>query len=121
MPINVRIDGPVAILSNISRLMNDPRHFDAIKEVDELIEQGLRSFIIELREVGTIGSAGLGLLTTITREIRRNGGEVALASVRPALERYLEEMRMDTYWDVHENVEEATQSLLRRPAARKAD
>jgi anti-sigma B factor antagonist len=119
MPINVRVDGPVAILSNIARLMNDPRHFDAIKEVDEQLDQGHRSFVIELREVGTIGPAGLGLLTTITREIRRLGGEVALAGVRPALERYLEEMRMDTYWDVHPNVEEATRSLLRRAVVRK--
>src|ERR1700733_8617400 len=119
MPINVRFEGPVAILSNIARLMNDPRHFDAIKEVDDLLDQGHRAFIIELREVGTIGPAGLGLLTTITREVRRRGGEVALAGVRRALENYLEEMRMDTYWDVLENVQEAKQSLLRRSTARQ--
>jgi anti-sigma B factor antagonist len=119
MPINVRFEGSVAILSNIARLMNDPRHFDAIKEVDDLLDQGHRVFIIELREVGTIGPAGLGLLTTITREVRRRGGEVALSGVRRALEKYLEEMRMDTYWDVLENVEEAKQSLFRRSAARE--
>jgi anti-sigma B factor antagonist len=118
MPLNVRFDGPVAILSNIARLMNDPRHFDAGREVEALLADGYRSFVIELREVGTIGPAGLGLLTTLTRMVRKEGGEVVLAGLRRGLEAYLEEMRMDTYWDVCTNVEEAKTTLLRRPAAR---
>jgi anti-sigma B factor antagonist len=114
MAMNVRVEDGLAILSNIGRLMNDPRHFDSSRDVEELLDEGLRAFVIELREVGTLGPAGLGLLTTLTRTVRREGGDLMLAGVRPALETYLEEMRMDTYWETFPNVGEARAFLARR-------
>jgi anti-anti-sigma factor len=114
MAMNVRIDGGLAVLSNIGRLMNDPRHFDAGRDVEELLDQGVSAFVIELREVGALGPAGLGLLTTLTRAVRKGGGELVLASVRPALAAYLEEMRMDTFWDVFPSVDAAKAFFVRR-------
>ncbi|HEY2158420.1 MAG TPA: STAS domain-containing protein [Isosphaeraceae bacterium] len=114
MGLNVRIDDGVAILSNIGRLMNDPRHFDSSREVEDLIDQGVSSFVIELREVGTLGPAGLGLLTTLTRAVRRDGGDLVLAGVRPALVKYFEEMSMDTYWEIFPSVAEAKSFFERR-------
>ena len=107
MGMNVRIDGALAILSNIGRLMNDPRHFDATREVEALLDQGISAFVVELREVGTLGPAGLGLLTTLTRAVRREGGDLVLAGVRPALEHYFEEMGMDAYWETFPSATEA--------------
>jgi anti-sigma B factor antagonist len=114
MGLNVRIDDGVAILSNIGRLMNDLRHFDAAREVEDLIDQRIASFVIELREVGSLGPAGLGLLATLTRAARRDGGELVLAGVRPALEKYFEEMRMDTYWEIFPSVADAKSFFGRR-------
>ena len=114
MGMNVRIDGGLAVLSNIGRLMNDPRHFDAGRDVEELLDQGVKAFVIELREVGALGPAGLGLLTTLTRAVRRDGEHSSLACVRPALAEYLEEMRMDTLWDVFPSVGDAKAFFLRR-------
>lgn len=114
MAMNVRIDGGLAVLSNIGRLMNDPRHFDAGRDVEELLDRGIVAFVIELREVGTLGPSGLGLLTTLTRAVRKDGGELVLASVRPALAELLEEMRMDTFWDVFPSVDAAKAFFVRR-------
>ena len=114
MGMNVRIDGGLAVLSNIGRLMNDPRHFDAGRDVEDLLNQGIAAFVIELREVGALGPSGLGLLTTLTRAVRREGGELVLASVRPALAEHLEEMRMDTFWDVFPSVQDARAFFVRR-------
>ncbi len=119
MPMNVRLDGDLAILSNFARLMNDPRHFDASREVDAMLDQGRRAFVIELSGVGAIGPAGLGLLTTLTRQIRQDGGEAVLAGVRRELERHLEDMRMDAYWDVFRTVDDAKDHLLRHTAPRR--
>ena len=49
MPMNVRMDQDIVILSNIGQLMNDPRHFDAGRDVEALLDDGYRKFIIELR------------------------------------------------------------------------
>jgi anti-anti-sigma factor len=111
MPLNVRIDGDVAILSNFARLMNDPRYVDASRDVDDLLDQGLRQFVIELAGVHETGASFLGVLVTITREIRRGGGEVVLAHLSRGVEKYLAMMQMDEYWDVFTSVDEAVRSL----------
>jgi anti-anti-sigma regulatory factor len=108
MPLHVRIDREIAILSNFARLMNDPRYIDAGAEVRALLDQGSREFIIELSGVRETGPAVIGLLTTLTRQIRRHGGEVVLAKPGPAMEQYIERMRMDSYWDIFPSVVEAT-------------
>jgi anti-sigma B factor antagonist len=107
MPVNIRMDGDIAILSNFARLMNDPRYFDAVKDVNEVLDQGLRKFVLDLGGVREIGESGLGLLTTLTRQIRKSGGEVVVANMHKSMNQYMEEMRMDTYWEMFESIEEA--------------
>ncbi len=114
MAIHVRFEGEVAVLSGIARLMNDPRHFDAGRDVGELIDQGYLRFVLELGNVRETGPTVLGLLTTLTRTIRRASGEAVLANVSPPMEKFLDEMRMDAYWDVFDDVEEAVAFLARR-------
>jgi anti-sigma B factor antagonist len=113
MAIHIRFAGEVAVLSGIGRLMNDPRHFDAGRDVRELLDQGYLGFVLELGGVRETGSTLLGLLTTLTRQVRVEGGEMVLANVGPAVERYLDEMRMDSYWDVFDDAEAAVGFLER--------
>ena len=107
MAMNVRLDGNVAILSNFARLMNDPRYVDAARDVQELLDQGVRNFVIELAGVKETGSSFLGVLMTITREIRAAKGEAVLAHPSRDVEKYLAMMQLDDYWDVFGTVEEA--------------
>ena len=120
MAINVRFDGEVAVLSNIGRLMNDPRHFDAARDVGELLDQGYRGFVLEVGGVRETGATVLGLLTTLTRQVRRDGGEAVLANVTPPMEKYLDTMRMDAYWDVFDDAEQAADFLRRRGLGKSA-
>jgi anti-anti-sigma factor len=107
MALNIRTEAGVAILSNFARLMNDPRYVDAARDVLGLIDQGVRAFVIELAGVSETGPSLLGVLMTITREIRKHGGEAVLAHPSPAVERYLVMMQMDEFWDVFSSVDEA--------------
>ncbi len=103
MPINVTYEGDVLILSNFARLMNDPRHFDAARDVRKLLEEGHRKFVLDLRNLREIGDTSLGLLTTLTRLIRQYEGDVVLANIRKETMQYLDEMRMDAYWEIFES------------------
>jgi anti-sigma B factor antagonist len=116
MPIHIRADGEVVVLSNFGRLMDDPKHFDARRDVEEMLDQGFMKFILELRGVGTMGASGFGLLMTITRLIRKQGGEVVLASPSRGMEKLLDEMQMDDYWEVCEGIDEAKDYLDRMPS-----
>ncbi|MDR3633364.1 MAG: STAS domain-containing protein [Isosphaeraceae bacterium] len=111
MPVNVRVVNEVVVLSNFGRLMNDPRHFDASRDVQDLIDRGYRKYVLELRGLGAMGTSGVGLLVTLARLVRKHDGEIVLAAPTPAMERLLEELRLDSFWDVFPGVEEAVASL----------
>jgi anti-sigma B factor antagonist len=111
MPMNVRFEGQAVVLSNFGRLMNDPRHFDAARDVQVLLDEGCRRFVLDLTTLREIGDTALGLLTTLTRLIRRAGGEAVLAGVSRGAGRTLDEMKMDDYWDVFTDVETAARSF----------
>src|SRR5271157_2091199 len=105
MAMNIRVDGRVAILSNFARLMNDPRYVDAARDVREMLDQGIRNYVIELAGVKETGCSFLGVLMTITRRIRSVGGEAVLAHPSRDVEKYLAMMQMDDYWDVFATVD----------------
>jgi anti-anti-sigma factor len=110
MPLQVRFQDDQAILSNIGRMMNDPRYGDARREVRELLDGGCRRFIIEVRDVRDTGSSLLGVLVSLTRQVREQGGEVVLAHPSRALTKYLDEMQMEDYWDIFDSVDDAIAS-----------
>ena len=114
MAIQVRFAGKVAVLSGVARLMNDPRHFDASRDVGGLLEQSYLRFVLDLGNVRETGPTVLGLLTTLTRKIRQSDGEAVLANVSPPMEKFLDEMRMDAYWDVFDDVESAVEFMAKR-------
>ncbi|WP_165251711.1 STAS domain-containing protein [Paludisphaera soli] len=107
MAINIRLDGDVTILSNFARLMNDPRHVDAARDVEDRLDLGERNFVMEMSNVHETGAGLLGLLVTLTRLIRKSRGDVVLAHPSPAIRRLVDEMRMDDFWDVFDTVQEA--------------
>jgi anti-sigma B factor antagonist len=115
MALNIRFEGPIAILSNFARLMNDPRYVDAARDVQEVLDQGYQNYILELAGVRETGSSFLGVLMTITREIRQRGGEAVLARPSKDVEKYLIMMQMDEYWDIFGSVEEAVKFFDRDP------
>jgi anti-anti-sigma factor len=107
MVINYRIDEEIVILSNLGGLLNDPRHFDALRDVKDLLAQEYRKFIMEMRGVRELSPTALGLLTTLTRAIRQGGGDIVLCNVSQVTERLLDEMRMDLFWEMFDSVDDA--------------
>ncbi|SIO36173.1 anti-anti-sigma factor [Singulisphaera sp. GP187] len=113
MPLNIRTEGDLAILSHFGQLLNDPKHFDASLDLKELLEQGYRHVVLDLRGVREMGATSIGLLTTLTRLVRQQGGEVVLANANHGTKDFIEMMRMDAYWDLFDSLEEA-KSFYRR-------
>lgn len=115
MSLNIRLAGDVAVLSNFGGLLNDPRHFDAARDVAGLLDEGVRQFVFELSGLRETGATALGLLVTLTRPIRHDRGEVVLARVGKGTLAYLEEMRMEDYWDIFDHVDAAVASFQTGP------
>jgi anti-sigma B factor antagonist len=112
MPLHVRIDRDLVILSNFGRLMSDPRYVDAVEEVHRLIDQGYDQFVLEVADVRETGRSVLGVLMTIMRALERRGASAVLARPSRELARFLAQMRLDDYWEIFDSLEEA-RSFLR--------
>jgi anti-anti-sigma regulatory factor len=118
MPLNVQVDGDIVVLSNFARLMNDPRYIDASRDTKNMLDHGFRKFVLDLGGFRETGSGFLGLLLTMTRQVRQYGGEAVLAHLSQPTESFINAMRMDDYWDIFKNVDEASRFLDSRPVAR---
>jgi anti-sigma B factor antagonist len=116
MPLNIRVDGDIVIMSNFGRLMNDPRYIDASRDTSDFLEQGFTKFILDLGGFRETGTSFLGLLMTMTRRIRQHGAEAVLARLAPDTERFMSDMQLDDYWDIFKTVEEASRFFRRDPA-----
>jgi len=116
MPVNISIEGDVVVVSNFNRLMNDPRYVDAGRDIQDLLDQGRRRFILDMGGVHETGSSFLGLLMTITRRIQKPGGEIVLAHLSRHMEEFLETMQMEDFWDVFRTVDEAIESFRHESA-----
>jgi anti-anti-sigma factor len=121
MPINILIEGDVVVLSNFSRLMNDPRYVDAGQDIQDVLEQGYQKFVLDLGNVRETGSSFLGLLMTITRRIQRRSGDVVLAHLSREVEELLETMQMEDFWDVFPGVKGAIESFRQDQDAATTD
>lgn len=120
MVLNTRIDGDVVILSNFGGLLNDPRHFEAGRDVRDLLDRGHRKFILEMANIRDLGDTALGLLMTLTRQIRQaDGGEIVLARPGKGVLEFLAEMQMEEYWSIAETVEEAMKLFRRNGTAKE--
>ncbi len=74
------------------------RHRSEIKALlQELTETGVRGIVLDLGEVGSIDSCGVGLLVAACNMSSSRGAEVGLTGLTPFIDRTLEMMRLRSH------------------------
>ena len=81
------------------------------QKVLEELEGGERKFVIDFSETGYIDSSGLGVLVSLSKKIREQGGELRLAGLNEDLRTLFELTKLDTLFKIEESREEALQGL----------
>ena len=97
----VDVDGQL-IVSNRQELKQ--------KLLDEL-EKGGKKFLIDFQKTGYIDSSGLGVLVSLSKKIREQGGELRLANLNDDLKTLFELTKLDTLFQIAETRERALQSF----------
>jgi anti-sigma B factor antagonist len=69
------------------------------KVLDEL-ERGERKFLIDFSQTGYIDSSGLGVLVSLSKKIREQGGELRLANLNDDLKTLLELTKLDALFQI---------------------
>jgi len=75
--------------------------------------------LVDMRDVPFMDSCGLGALAGAMKQLRQAGGQLAVVSPHPTVERLLEFTRMDAVLRVYASQEEALNGMAarRRPSA----
>ena len=71
------------------------------------LEEGARNFVIDFAGTGYIDSSGLGVLVSVSKKIREARGELRLASLNEDLRTLFELTKLDTLFQIRDDLEEA--------------
>ncbi len=78
--------------------------------LDEL-EGGERKFLIDFTQTGYIDSSGLGVLVSLSKKIREQGGELRLANLNDDLKTLFELTKLDTLFHIADTRERALEAF----------
>lgn len=87
-------------------LIGDEAGPKLVEIVSDAIQDGVKKFVIDLREVRYISSSGIGLLITILTKMRNVGGEVLLTAPSEHVKKLLIITKLNQIFTVFDSVEE---------------
>jgi anti-sigma B factor antagonist len=112
LKINRREQEGIWVLELDGRLTFGPEDIDLNDEIRHAVAARRVRLVIDLGGVDKIDSAGLGTLLYARAELRRAGGGLALANLRPAHLQTLLVAKLETVFDVFETQQDAINSFF---------
>lgn len=81
------------------------------QRVLEELERGERKFLVDFTGTGYIDSSGLGVLVSLSKKIREQGGELRLSSLNEDLRTLFELTKLDTLFRIADSRDEGLQGF----------
>lgn len=81
------------------------------QKVLEHLEAGDRKFVIDFANTGYIDSSGLGVLVSLSKKIREQGGELRLSSLNEDLRTLFELTKLDTLFRIADTKDQALEGF----------
>jgi anti-sigma B factor antagonist len=105
MAFNLAREGGVTVVDVDGQLIVGNRQDLKQKVLDEL-ERGGRKFLVDFTKTGYIDSSGLGVLVSLSKKIREQGGELRLSTLNEDLRTLFELTKLDTLFRIAGSREE---------------
>ena len=77
------------------------------QKVLDALEEGNKKFLIDFSKTGYIESSGLGVLVSLSKKIRDDGGDLRLAGLNDDLKTLFELTKLDTLFAITDSATEA--------------
>ena len=77
----------------------------------ELMEQDVRTLLLNLRETKIVNSIGISILIEIIEKMMDKGGKIAFCCLTPVIHKTFQIMGLANYAKIFQNEEEAVQEL----------
>ena len=110
MSFAIKKQGEVVVVDVEGQLIVGNRSELKQKVLYEL-ERGERKVLIDFSRTGYIDSSGLGVLVSLAKKIREQGGELRLANLNDDLKTLFELTKLDTLFQIADTKERALQSF----------
>lgn len=110
MSFAVKKENDVTIIDVEGQLIVGNRQELKQKVLQEL-EGGERKFLIDFAQTGYIDSSGLGVLVSLSKKIREQGGELRLANLSEDLRTLFELTKLDTLFQISASRQDALKSF----------
>lgn len=110
MAFQVTKENDVTVVTVEGQLIVGNRQELKQKVLDEL-ENGERKFVVDFDQTGYIDSSGLGVLVSLSKKIREQGGELRLAGLNEDLRTLFELTKLDTLFKIAGSRAEALKGL----------
>src|SRR5258708_40045782 len=99
MSFSIKKQGEIVVVDVEGQLIVGNRQELKQKVLDEL-ERGERKFLIDFAPTGYIDSSGLGVLVSLSKKLREQGGELRLATLNDDLRTLFEPTKLGTLFPV---------------------
>lgn len=110
MAFQVQTADEVTIVDVNGQLIVGNRQELKQRVLDEL-EKGARKFLIDFSKTGYIDSSGLGVLVSLSKKIREEGGELRLSGLNDDLRTLFELTKLDTLFRIADSREAGLKDL----------
>jgi anti-sigma B factor antagonist len=87
-------------------LIGDEMGPKLVEIVSDAIQEGAKTFVVNLKEVRYISSSGIGLLITMLTKMRNAGGEVYLTAPSEHVKKLLIITKLNNIFSVYDSVED---------------
>jgi anti-sigma B factor antagonist len=111
MELTTRQDGRVTILSLKGDLVIGEPEATFKKTVTRLLENGQVHLLVDMSQVGFLDSSGLGALVRAMTNSQKEGGQTKLLNAGPQVRRLLEMTKLDSVFELHDDLERAVSSF----------
>lgn len=115
MAVKVRTEfnGKIGIIDVRGSLVGDEETDKFREAVQDFIEQGIKSVIINLQKVTYMNSSGIGALIAAHTSYRKIDGEIRLAGLTSNVQNLLIVTKLIDIFDVHDDVANAIDHFLK--------
>ncbi|HEX8726524.1 MAG TPA: STAS domain-containing protein [Gemmatimonadaceae bacterium] len=110
MSFTITKQGDVSIVAIDGQLIVSNRQELKQKMLDEL-DRGARKLLVDFSQTGYIDSSGLGVLVSLSKKIREQGGALRLAGLNDDLRTLFELTKLDTLFQIAETRDQALASF----------
>lgn len=110
MSFTIRKQADITIVEVDGQLIVGNRQELKQRVLDEF-ESGARKVLVDFERTGYIDSSGLGVLVSLAKRLREDGGELRLANLNDDLRTLFELTRLDTLFPISDTRERAIESF----------